>query len=313
MNNSRSRSLTGLFILIFSLFIVFLIFAFFTIKSLKESSDSFESFVDLSENAQIAVIEISGPIMESKKIIHDLMVAEKDKSIKAIILRIDSPGGAVGPTQEIYEEVRRIDTAPEKENGKPIYASFGTVAASGGYYIGAAARKIYTNAGTLTGSIGVIMQFMDLSKLYEFAKVSQHNVKAGIYKDQGDPSRALTEQETKLLKEMIDGVHRQFMDDIMKVRKDRIKGDIVNHAQGQIYSGEEALKIGLVDEIGGLWTAGRKIHRELGLKGKFGGMRFVKRKKNFSLSDFLENVDESITNIKHNVIASKMPTFMYAP
>lgn len=311
MNNSRSRSLTGLFILIFSLFIVFLIFAFFTIKSLKENSDSFENYVDLSENAQIAVIEISGPIMESKKIIRDLLTAEKDKSIKAIILRIDSPGGAVGPTQEIYEEVRRIDG--DKEEGKPIFASFGTVAASGGYYIGAAARKIYTNAGTLTGSIGVIMQFMDLSRLYEFAKVNQQNVKAGIYKDQGDPSRALTEQETKMLKEMIDGVHKQFMDDIMKVRKDKIKGDIVQHAQGQIYSGEEAVKIGLADEIAGLWAAGRKIHQELGLKGKFGGMRFVKRKKNFSLTDFFENVEESIASIKHNVVASKMPTFMYAP
>ncbi|MFZ4712304.1 MAG: signal peptide peptidase SppA [Bacteriovoracaceae bacterium] len=306
MNQTRSKSLTGLFILIFSLFFVFLLFAFYTIRSLKSGSDEFESYLEDNKNSAIAVVEITGPIMESKTIIKDLLSTEKDKSIKAILVRIDSPGGAVGPTQEIYEEIRRIDTV------KPVYASFGTIAASGGYYIGAACRKIYANAGTLTGSIGVIMQFMDLSKLYEFAKISPTTIKAGHYKDVGDPSRALTPEERELLTGMIAGTHEQFRRDILAVRKDKIKGDFNTHTQGQIFSGEDAKKIGLVDEIGGLWATGRAIHKELNLKGKF-GLRFIKHKKNLSFSEFLENVDESFSHIRNNVIASKMPTFMYAP
>ncbi len=306
MNQTRSKSLTGLFVLIFALFIVFLVFAFYTIRSLKTGSDEFESYMEDNKNAPIAVIEVTGPIMESKQTIKDLLSAEKDKSIKAIIVRVDSPGGAVGPTQEIYEEIRRIDTV------KPVFASFGTIAASGGYYIGSACRKIYANSGTLTGSIGVIMQFMDLSKLYEFVKVSPTTIKAGHFKDVGDPSRALTAEEKELLSGMILGTHEQFRRDILAVRKDRIKGDFIAHTQGQIFSGEDAKKIGLVDELGGLWASGRAIHKDLDLKGKF-GLRFIKHKKNLSFSDFLENVDESFSNIKDRVIASRMPTFMYAP
>ena len=306
MNQTRSKSLTGLFILIFSLFFVFLIFAFYTIKSLKSGGDEFESYMEDNKNASIAVVEVTGPIMESKQIIKDLLSAEKDKSIKAIIVRVDSPGGAVGPTQEIYEEIRRIDTS------KPVYASFGTIAASGGYYIGAACRKIFANPGTLTGSIGVIMQFMDLSKLYEFAKVSPTTIKAGHFKDIGDPSRSLTPEERELLNGMINGTHEQFRRDILAVRKNKIKGDFNAHTQGQLFSGEEAMKIGLVDEMGGLWASGRSIHKELGFKNKF-GLRILKHKKSMSFTEFLENVDESLSNIKDKVIASKMPTYMYAP
>src|SRR5690606_8771850 len=158
--------------------------------------------------------EIQNTIMESKKTIELLLAAEDEKSIKAIILRIDSPGGAVAPTQEIYEEVRRIDKK------KPIYASFGTVAASGGYYIGAACRKIWANAGTLTGSIGVIMQTADLSELFKFAKIKQEVIKAGRYKDIGSPARSMTDEERMILTELLAGTHKQFMSDISAVRKD---------------------------------------------------------------------------------------------
>lgn len=306
MNPNRNKNLTSLFILVFALFIVFLVFAFFTIRSLKDNDGDFDTYAKDNKNAAIAVIEITGPIMESKKIIEDLLVTENDKSIKAIIIRIDSPGGAVGPTQEIYEEIRRID------KDKPVYASFGTIAASGGYYIGAAARKIYANAGTLTGSIGVIMQFMDLSKLYEFAKVSPETIKSGVYKDAGDPSRALTPEEKQLLTGMVGEVHEQFRKDILLVRKDKIKGDFIAHTQGQVFSGEEAKKLGLVDEIGGLWSAGRKIHEEMKIKSKF-GLRFIKHKKQYSLADIFENVDESLSKIKNGTFFSKMPTLLFAP
>ncbi len=285
-------------------FLMFLLAGVYSYRFIKSGDDSEISEMDGA--APIAVIEVSGVILDSKKIIESLMAAEKFKSIKAIIIRIDSPGGAVGPTQEIYEEIRRIDAI------KPVYASFGSIAASGGYYIGAATRKIFANAGTLTGSIGVIMHFVDLSKVYEWAKVSQYSMKAGEYKDLGSPYRALTEAERKLMKEMLDEVHMQFKNDILKVREKRIIGDLNMLAQGQIFSGNQALKVGLVDEIGGLWEAGRKIHAELNLPEKF-DLQFIKIKRKFSLMDFMENMDESLSNLKFGVALNRLPMLLYQP
>src|SRR5690606_11778859 len=164
-------------------------------------------------------------------------------SVKAILMRIESPGGAVGPTQEIYEEIRRIDSAYDpkvkgEQKGKPVYASIGSIAASGGYYISAATRKIFANAGSLTGSIGVIMQFVDASELIEWAKVRPEIIKAGRYKDFGGPNRALTVQERELLEKTLSSVHEQFRKDILAIRQDRIQGDLNELSQGQIFSGE---------------------------------------------------------------------------
>lgn len=253
-----------------------------------------------SNSAHIGVIGIEGVIMDSKSTIELLQGAEEDKQIEAIILRIDSPGGAVGPTQEIYEEIQRIDAK------KPIYASFGSIAASGGYYLGAATRKIWANPGTLTGSIGVIMEFMDLSKLYEFAKVSPQTIKAGKYKDAGNPNRALTVEESDMMKNLLAGVHKQFMDDVMKRRADKIKGNILDHAQGQIYSGQSAMEIGLVDEMGSLWTAGRSIHRELKLKGDF-SLKFIEKKKKVALFDLISSLDEGISKLNLSSLTGIMP------
>jgi protease-4 len=244
--------------------------------------------------------------MESKDIIELLQTAEEDKQIEAIILRVNSPGGSVGPTQEIYEEVVRIDKK------KPIYASFGGVAASGGYYIGVATRKIWASPGTLTGSIGVIMEFMDLSKLYEFAKVSPQTVKAGRYKDAGNPSRPLTIEESDMMNKLIAGVHQQFIGDIVKRRGAKIKGDIQEMAQGQIFSGESALALGLVDELGSLWTAGRTIHKTLKMKDVF-ALKFLKKKKRLSFTDLLGSLDETLSKLNFNTLlhSDKGPSLMF--
>lgn len=287
---SRRKGLIGVLLVVFVFFLILMTFAFYTVNVFKDHSSS--DFEEQSDGA-VAVVEVEGVIMDAKKTVENLLTAEKSKEVKAIIIRINSPGGAVGPTQEIYEEIRRIDKV------KPVYASFGAIAASGGYYIGSGTRKIYSTPGAITGSIGVIMQFVDLSKLYEFAKVSQTTVKGGRFKDAGHPYRALTEEEKDLMKGMIDGVHKQFMNDIMAVRKDRIKGEITEMAQGQIFSGEEAMKLGLVDELAGLWEASRRIRTELKLKGE--GFRYIKKKKPFSVMDLLENVDEATTKIRMNV------------
>jgi protease-4 len=308
LSRERSKGIVGIFILVTVLFFIFIMFAFYTVSQLKETSTIGEGLLDASKNSPIAVIPIEGEIKESKKIVEMLLVAEEAKDIKAIILRIDSPGGAVAPTQEIYEEVRRIDAK------KPIYASFGTVAASGGYYIGAATRKIYANAGTLTGSIGVIMQMADLSELFAWAKYKPETIKAGRYKDIGNPARGLSDEERELLKDLLNGTHRQFMADILAVRKDRLKKEIIELAQGQIFHGSQAKDLGLVDEIGSLWQAGRAIHSELKLKGKF-ALRYLKpQKQKFSLTEFLQETEDTLSTVRDRVEGGKTaPAFLYQP
>lgn len=286
MKNTKNRAVIGVLLLVSVFFGILMIFAFYTMNIFSESTA-----LDLGSgkrNAGIAVIEVTGVIMDSRTIVEKLHKAEGDKKIKAIIMRINSPGGSVGPTQEVYEEIRRIDGDSEK--GKPVYASFGSIAASGGYYIGAATRRIYANAGTLTGSIGVIMQFMDFSKLYEFAKVRPETIKAGKFKDVGSPSRPMRPEERKKLEGLIRIVHNQFIRDIATTRKDKIKGDLKEYAQGQIFSGEDAYNKGLVDELAGLWEAGRRIHKELKIEGKF-GLNFIKLKKRSNFSKFFEDIE----------------------
>lgn len=306
MSENRSKGIVGIFVLIAVLFTIFIIFAFYTVSNLKGTSKLHDSMLN-DKDAQIAVVEVDGVIMSSEKTIRKLIKAEEDKTIKAIILRVNSPGGAVGPTQEIYEEIRRID------KDKPIYGSFGTVAASGGYYIGAATRKIFANAGALTGSIGVIMNFMDLSKLYEFAKVSPEIIKAGKYKDIGSASRKMTTEERAMLNDMILEVHEQFIQDIFAVRGKKIKDGLEGlrkYAQGQIFSGQGAMNRGLVDEMGGLWEAGRRIHKELKLKNDF-ALKFIKLKKDFSLSDVLSGIEESVEDFTYRAKSNYIPLLIY--
>lgn len=267
----------------------------------------------------IGVIEVEGLIMESKRIIELLHQAERQRNVKAIIMRIDSPGGAVGPTQEIYEEIKRINGNYDRllegeelaypERAKPVYASFGSIAASGGYYLGAATREIYANPGTLTGSIGVIMQFMDLSRLFEFAKVSPQTIKAGRFKDIGQPNRGLTPEEEDLMGDLLATVHKQFVEDIMGTREGRIRGDIWELAQGQIFSGQEAYDAGLVDHLGSLWNAGRAIHEHLELSGEL-NLQYFKERKRMNLWDFFDSLDQIATNLGLKS-PDRMPRLMF--
>lgn len=304
MSSEQNRSgVKGILITIGILFILFLGVSAYIFSSLGSAKESAELKIKDFNKGPIGVITVNGVIMDSDKVIRMLLTAEEDKSIKAIILRIDSPGGAVGPTQEIYEEIIRIDAK------KPIYASFGSIAASGGYYLGAATRKIYANAGTLTGSIGVIMQFADMSKLYEWAKIKGETVKSGQYKDIGSPTRPMKDNERAYLENMIAKVHKQFIRDIERRRSDKIK-DINEHAQGQIFSGEDALAWGFVDELAGLWEAGRRIHSELALKEPF-GLREIKEKKKFNWVEMLQNMEEAVTDLRLNLKNDSAPYFLY--
>jgi len=296
-----------------------MIFATYTMQVLQDESNGMDA---LRSKGKIGVIEVNGVIMDSKDTVELLHRAENDKSIEAIIVRINSPGGAVGPSQEIYEEIRRIDSAYDKKSsdkkaddskseksGKPIYASFGTVAASGGYYIGAAARRIYSNPGTMTGSIGVIMEFMDLSKVYEWAKVKQETIKAGRYKDVGHPNRPMRPEERELLEGMIDNVHEQFRAHIKGPRKKKLKADLIELSQGQIFSGEQAMKYGLVDRMGSLWTAAREIHEEMKLDGEM-TIKYIKKKKKVSVWEFMDSLEQAASYLNHQVMFNRVPLLL---
>jgi len=214
-----------------------------------------------SRGDNVAVVEIRGAIMDSKIIIEQLVDFAQDKSIKAIVLRVDSPGGAVGPSQEICEEVDRIT------RDKPIIVSMGSVAASGGYYVSAPANKIYANPGTITGSIGVIMEFTNVLDLMDKIGLKTQVVKSGVHKDIGSSVRDMTVEEQTLLQGLIDDVHSQFVTAVSEGRK--IPEDEVRlFADGRIFTGKQALQLGLVDDLGGLRIAIAEAARQGGIKGE---------------------------------------------
>jgi len=197
---------------------------------------------------KVAVVEIKGIIANAQPTIENLAEFSDDDSVKAVVLRIESPGGGVAPSQELYMEVRR--TAERK----PVVASMGSVAASGGYYVAAAAQKIYANPGTITGSIGVILQFTNLEELFKKIGFRMETVKSGTYKDVGNPSRKMTPEERAYLQEMIGNVHQQFVRDVAQGRHMQVE-QVQGVADGRIFTGEQAKELGLVDELGNLKDA----------------------------------------------------------
>jgi len=197
---------------------------------------------------KVGVIEITGVIVESKDIIEELIDFRDDDTVKALVLRVDSPGGGVGPSQEIYEEVRKAVAV------KPVVVSMGSVAASGGYYISAPARRILANPGSITGSIGVIMEFTNFQELLQKIGLRSDVVKSGEHKDIGSPIRPMSEADRRILQSMIDDVHGQFVEAVAEGRK--LDPEVVRTlADGRIFTGRQAMAAGLVDELGNLQDA----------------------------------------------------------
>lgn len=193
----------------------------------------------------VEVIELSGVIISSAKFLEQLEDIEEDASVKAIVLRINSPGGMVAPSQEIYDAVQRLDQKI------PIVASMASVAASGGYYVALGARKIFANPGTLTASIGVIMEFANTQKLYQWAKVDRYALKAGKFKDMGSPLKEMTKDERALLESMLNNIHAQFVSTV-KERRKMEEAELASATDGRVMTGEQALGAKLVDSMGGI-------------------------------------------------------------
>ncbi len=234
----------ALFALVFlafagGLFAIIIFFLFFPSDGIIETA--------LSRN-KIAIVKIEGVILDGEDTIRQIRRWAENDSVKAIVLRINSPGGAVAPAQEIYSEV--IKASKEK----PVIASMGTVAASGGYYIAAASRRIVADPGTLTGSIGVIMMFSNFQKLMEKVGLESIVLKSGKFKDIGSPYRPFTQEDRELLQEVINSIYTQFITDVAKGRNMDLD-DVRKLADGRIYTGKQALENKLVDQLGTLRDA----------------------------------------------------------
>jgi protease-4 len=193
----------------------------------------------------LTVLKIEGAIMSPDAYLESIRRISQDKACKGILVRIDSPGGAVGASQEIHTALLGL-----KAKGLPVVVSQGNLAASGGYYVSLAGDRIFSNPGTLTGSIGVIMQFPQAEKLLEKVGVKLNTVKSGALKDVGNFSRAPTAEEMRYLQAVIDNTYGQFIGDILKSRKIP-KADLLRIADGRVMTGLQALGYGLVDTLGG--------------------------------------------------------------
>lgn len=260
---------------------------------------TFSHKVPLGE--KVALIRVTGVIIDSEDVIDEIKEYAKDPSIKAIVLRVDSPGGAVAPSQEIHEEILKV-----KQN-KKVVVSMGTVAASGGYYIAAPADKIVANAGTLTGSIGVIMELPNIEGLMKKIGVETQIVKSGRHKDMASVFRSLTPEEKQILQSVLDDVHNQFINAVSEGRGIKLE-DIKNIADGRIFTGRMAKDIGLVDELGNLQDAIMLAGKLTGIKGE---PKVVTKKEELSLFNLLKG--QLPENLIGNVFSGIQLKYLFTP
>ncbi len=242
---------------------------YFAMNNDEETSSSFAGFGD-----KIAVVDLEGVILSPKQVVPQLKKYADDDSIKAIILHINSPGGGVAASEEIYREVKRIRDAKKK----PIVASIETVGASGAYYVAAATNKIYADHGSIVGSIGVIAQWVNYGELLRWAKLKDITMKAGEFKDTGNPARDMTPAEKEYMQALIDDMHTQFITAVAEGRKAKPE-DIRAIADGKVWTGEQALPMKLVDELSDFEGAVKATARSVGITGEPTLVRSAKEKK----------------------------------
>jgi protease IV len=229
---------------------------------------------------RVAIVEIEGIIIDVDDVVRELKELRDNPSVRAVVIRINSPGGVVAPTQEVHDAIERL-----RQAGKPVVASLGAVAASGGYYIAVAADQIYANPGTLTGSIGVIMQMANFEQLMKKVGVDYVVVKAGQFKDIGNVGRTMTPDERRVLQALLDDVHGQFIGAVARGRKLE-RDDVVRFADGRVFSGVQAKELKMVDALGGLEDAVLAAGKLAGLPSP---PSVIQPKRKFSFMDLLRN------------------------
>jgi len=258
--NGRSRTL--LWIVIGGGAFFLFVLAVFTLVYLTVRSGQ-QNSAGLSFGDRIGVVDLDGVILSPSTVVPQLKKFADDDSIKAIILHVNSPGGGVAASEEIYREVRRIRDGKKK----PIIASIETVGASGAYYISSATTKIFADNGSIVGSIGVIAEWINYGDLLHWAKLKDITLKAGEFKDTGSPTRDLTPAERQYMQSLIDNMHGQFIQAVADGRHAKFD-DIKAIADGKVWTGEEAAKMHLVDQIGDFRTAVEDTAKSVGIKGE---------------------------------------------
>lgn len=255
------------------------------------------------DGSRVGVVEILGPISESDEILDQIRKFREDELVSAIVLRIDSPGGAVGPSQEIYQEVKKTVKL------KKVVVSMGSMAASGGYYIAACADRILANPGTITGSIGVILGYTNFRELLNKIGLTPVVIKSGQYKDLGSPLREMTSEEEKILQDFSDEIHRQFISDVAQGRKlDKKAVEAV--ADGRIMTGEKAKQLGLVDQLGNLEDAVEAAGKLAGVEGRM--IKVYPLKKRLSIFHYVTG--SSPREILNQIMNSDLfAGYMYSP
>lgn len=260
---------------------------------------------DVSFSAEkVAVILIEGEIVEARETLDALKRHAANATVKAIVIRINSPGGAIAPSQEIYSAIRRT----RADSKKPIVASMDSVAASGGYYIAAACDQIVANPGTITGSIGVILQWFNTKELIQWAKLKPETITSGALKDAGSPFRELTDAERQYFQDIVTQLHTQFVRDVAQGRSKKMKHEeVARIADGRIFTGEQALQLKLVDELGSIDDAVRTAGRMAGIQGE--PARLWPKKREGSLLELLSSSDADA--LLERVVSRRVPQFLY--
>lgn len=291
---ANSRGLLTVVAIFGGLFVVLLIFAAVMLSVFGSGGG-----LNVGPN-QIGVIEIRGPIMESKKMVEDLRRFAKEDNIKAIVVRIDSPGGAVAPSQEMFQAVQR---AAEE---KPLVVSMGSTAASGGYYIAIGAPHIFANPGTVTGSIGVISQVFGVKGLLDTIDVQVHTLKTGPYKDTGSPFREFNEQDRRYFDGLIGDMYEQFVEDIAGAREMKV-AEVRKVADGRVFSGRQAQKLKLVDELGSMRDAIEWVKKEADIEDDE-TLIYPPEKNKGLLSSIIKGATETAVQ---EIRAQQTPAFEY--
>jgi protease-4 len=274
--------LLGLFILT-GIFFLFLGGVSLLISSLISSSPRTDFFVG---KEGVGVVDLKGLIVSPEQVLKHLTEFRNNPEVKSIVLRIESPGGAVGAAQEIFEEVKRTNAV------KPVIASMGSMGASGGYYAALGAENIIANPGTMTGSIGVIVKFPNLEGLFEKIGYKSEVIKSGPLKDIGASNRAITEEERRTMQNLIDNVYNQFVRDITEARA--LPVETANEmADGRMFTGEQAFDVGLIDSLGNFTDAITMAADMGGLDTENPQLIYPKQERKFSLLTLLSKAEQS--------------------
>jgi len=272
----------GVFLLLFLVFFVIGI----VVMIGSERETTWAGFGD-----KVAVVEIRGEIIESQEIVRQLRNFSRDGSVKGILVRVNSPGGVVSPAQEIYDEIKRIQSQTEK----PVVISMGSLAASGAYYISCAGDMIFANPGTLTGSIGVILQYPVVKELFNKIGIQYETIKSGPVKDAGSPFREPNKHDSIMLQSAIDDIYEQFVDVVATNRGLDVE-EVKKLADGSIYTGHQARELGLVDTLGGMEDALRYLADQSGIRGEIRVIR-PKPKRERNIFDLLGSIKEKYIDV----------------